>query len=123
MPRDDGWYLGRGMGAMTNVRMDWNMNLNTLLSIGSFVAMMIVYTNGQATTNAKLEIYQQEAVRRIEALEVRQEVQLKEGQATRIDMNRMQQDFIYMKEALTDIRNISREQTLLIQRLLQGGKP
>ena len=99
------------------------MNINTLLSVGSFLAMMAVFTNGQAAVNAKLEVYQQEAVRRIEVIEAKQEAQSKEDQATRIDMNRMQQDFIYMKEALTDIRNISREQTLLIQRLLQGDKP
>ena len=103
--------------------MDWTMNINTLLSLGSLVAMMIVFANGQATINAKLEVYQIEAVRRIEAIEAKQESQSKEDQATRIDMNRMQQDFVYMKEALTDIRNISREQTLLIQRLLQGGNP
>ena len=108
---------------MTTPKMDWDMNINTLLSIGSFVAMMLVFTNGQATINAKLEVYQLEAVRRIEAIEVKQDAQDKGAQAARIDMNRMQQDFIYMKEALTDIRNISREQTLLIQRLIQGGKP
>jgi hypothetical protein len=54
---------------MTNPKMSWDMNINTLLSIASFIVLMGTGAMAYASFEAKAEAWQAEATRRFEILE------------------------------------------------------
>lgn len=107
---------------MAAPRINWDMNINTLLSIGSFVVLMGTGAMAYASFEAKSEAWQAEATRRFENLEVQTQANSVAIQQGQIDQGRFQQDATYIKETLNLLRNDLHEQTLLIQKILQGEK-
>lgn len=109
---------------MTTPKMSWDMNINTMLSIGFFVVTMGTGAMAYASFEAQSIAWQAEATRRFENLERQTQANSIAIQQGQVDQGRAQQDAAYVKEALGMLRNDLHEQTALIQKLLQDrGAP
>jgi hypothetical protein len=105
---------------MTAPKMSWDINVNTLLSVGSFVILMGTGAMAYASFEAQSKSWQAEATRRFENLERQTQANSVAIQQGQVDQGRAQQDAAYVKEALGLLRADLHEQTALIQKLLQS---